>query len=79
MKQTSIAVNKLFILASCQENIMIQMEEDLTHEVKYRFNRIFTDVKKLNKLVNKHLHNDEMDGFDLITEKIDDFFKSLEE
>ena len=77
-QKISIAVNKLFILASYQENIMMQVDIQLRHDVKRRFNRIHKDIKKLNALVNKHLHGEEMEGFDLITEKIDELFDSLE-
>ena len=75
-----MAVNKLFVLASLQEDIMIETPQLLMkHEIKYRFNKIYAEVKKLNKLVNDVMCEEDIDGFDLITEEIKHLFKRLEE
>jgi hypothetical protein len=78
-KEIATAVNKLFLLASMQENIIMQMDRTgLRHDVKQRFNRMYTDIKKLNRLVNNTLSAEEIEGFDLITDGINQFFESLE-
>jgi hypothetical protein len=78
--EISMAVNKLFVLASLQEDIMIETPQLLMkHEIKYRFNKIYAEVKKLNKLVNNVMCEEDIDGFDLITEEIKHLFKRLEE
>jgi hypothetical protein len=78
--EISMAVNKLFVLASLQEDIMIETPQLLMkHEIKYRFNKIYAEVKKLNKLVNDVMCEEDIEGFDLITEEIKVLFKKLEE
>jgi hypothetical protein len=78
--EISTAVNKIFILASLQEDIMMQTPQLLMkHEIKHRFNKIFTEIKKLNKLVNSNMSEEELEGFDLIAEEINSLFKKLEE
>jgi hypothetical protein len=77
--EISKAVNKLFILASLQENIILKMtKQGLRHGIKQKFNRIHRDISQLNRLVNKTLGDEELEGFDAITEKIEGLFESLE-
>jgi len=77
-KEQAIAVNKLFILASLQENIILSMpDQGLKHEIKQRFNRIHSEVTKLNAMVNSNLADEELEGFDLITDAIEQLFDSM--
>lgn len=69
--KTAISVNQLFILASIQENIIMNMHEPrFKHLMKKRFNLVIKEIKVLNRFVNKTLVEEEMDGFDAITEEV---------
>jgi len=77
--EISTAVNKLFILANLQENIMLNTPKlTMRHEVKFRFNNLFREVKKLNKLLNKTLCEKDIESFDLIAEQLNDVFNKIE-
>jgi len=78
-EEVSMAVNKLFILASLQEDVMMSTPLlTMKHEIKYKFNKIFNEVKKLNKLINNTMDEEGVEAFDLITNEINLIFKRLE-
>jgi hypothetical protein len=76
--EVSMTINELFILASVMEDLMKEVPQlKMKHEIKFRFNRIFSEVKKLNGLVNITLGEEEIDGFDLITHEVKKLFEGL--
>ena len=68
---SSQSINKLFVLASVQENIILAMQDnEFKQMAKFKFNRAIKEIKSLNKFVNGVLDDNDINGFDEVTEKI---------
>jgi len=73
-------INKLFILANLQENIIMQIKEpQYRHLAKQHFGKAIREIKLLNKFVNNHLTPEEVEGFDKLTEMIDELLTNYME
>jgi ABC-type Zn uptake system ZnuABC Zn-binding protein ZnuA len=75
MSQSATAINKLYILANMQENIILHMQDpEFKHLAKQNFNRVIKEVKKLNNFINTNLSDVEAEGIDTITEEVETIF-----
>lgn len=68
-------INKLFILANLQENIIMQMDNsEFKQLAKQQFNKSIREIKRLNRFINDNLNDQEIEGIDNITDEVNNIF-----